>query len=110
MDAQDLTIQHALVREVREGTGLEVMKIIAELKPMTYTTEKNIVNDNGEKILVSKSAIQLNYVISVSEGDVKVNPDEHSESLWVTEQDLDKLEITNAMRVVVQEAFKWAAG
>lgn len=109
VDPEDPTIQHALAREVQEETGLDVTGIIAELKPMIYTTEKTVVDDSGQGISVSKSAIQLNYIVSVSSGDVKLSADEHSESSWATEGELGGLNITSAMRVVVQEAFGWVS-
>jgi 8-oxo-dGTP pyrophosphatase MutT (NUDIX family) len=109
VDPEDPTIQHALVREVQEETGLDVTEIVAELKPMIYTTDKMVVDNSGQDVLVSKSAIQLNYVTSISDGEVKLSANEHSESIWATERELDELNITSAMRVVVQEAFEWAA-
>jgi 8-oxo-dGTP pyrophosphatase MutT (NUDIX family) len=109
VDPEDPTIKHALIREVQEETGLNVIEFVAELKPMIYTTDKMVVDNTGRDVLVSKSAIQLNYVISISDGDVKLSADEHSESIWATKEELDGLNITSAMRVVVQEAFAWAA-
>ena len=109
VDLSDPTLKDALAREVQEETGLDVTEILAELKPMIYMTEKTVTDDNGRAFLVSKSAIQLNYVVSLSGSEVKLSADEHSESCWATEKDLDKLDITSEMRTVVQEAFKWAA-
>ena len=109
VDPNDPTLKYALAREVQEETGLDITEILAELKPMTYVTEKNVVDDTGREIFVSKSAIQLNYVVSVSGGEVKLNADEHSESYWATREDLRELDITSEMRTVIQEAFEWAA-
>ena len=109
VDPNDPSLKYALAREVQEETGLEVTEILAELKPMTYMTEKKVIDDTGREVLVSKSAIQLNYIVSVSGGEVKLSANEHSESKWATEEDLARLNITSAMRTVVQEAFKWAA-
>lgn len=109
VDPDDPTIKHALIREIQEETGLDVIEIVAELKPMIYTTEKMVVDKAGRDALLSKSAIQLNYVISISEGDVKLSAEEHSESTWATEEELDGLNITTETRAVVQDAFTWAA-
>lgn len=111
VDPDDPTIKHALFREMQEETGLEINDIVTELKPMIYTTDKAVVDDTGGEILVSKSCIQLNYVISVSnsDADVKLSAEEYSESVWATEGELDRLDITSAMRVVIREAFGWAA-
>lgn len=40
VDPEDLSIKHAVIRKVKEETGLDVKEIIAELEPMIYTTEK----------------------------------------------------------------------
>jgi 8-oxo-dGTP pyrophosphatase MutT (NUDIX family) len=44
VDPDGPTLKHALAREVREETGLDVTKILAELKPMVYITKKTIVD------------------------------------------------------------------
>ncbi|KAM0519393.1 hypothetical protein ACHAPE_003565 [Trichoderma viride] len=110
VDPDDETLKHALVREVREETGLDIVEIHAELKPITYSTGKTIADDSGKEVIVSKSAIQLNFVVSVSAGAVTLNADEHSDSRWATRDDISELDITDAMRVVVREAFQWASG
>lgn len=109
VDPEDATIKHALIREVQEETGLDIMKIVAELKPMIYTTEKTVVDDTGRNVLVPKSAIQLNYIISISDGDVKLSTNEHSESIWASKGDSDTLNITSEMKIVIRDAFDWAA-
>ena len=109
VDPNDPTLKYALAREVQEETGLDVNEVLAELKPMIYRTEKTVIDDTGREAFISKTAIQLNYVVSVSSGEVKLSADEHSESYWATEEDLGKLDITTEMRAVIQEAFEWAA-
>ncbi|KAI9739316.1 MAG: hypothetical protein M1834_007529 [Cirrosporium novae-zelandiae] len=110
VDPDDPTLKHALVREMQEETDLEINDIVAESKPMIFTTEKAVVDNTGREILVSKSCIQLNYVVSVSDSDahVKLSAEEHSESTWATEGELDRLDITSAMRTMIREAFGWA--
>lgn len=105
VDSEDISIKHAVVREVKEETGLDLTEFISELKPMSYTTEKSIIDDDGISNIVVKTAIQLNYVVRVSAGDVRINTNEHSESIWATEGQLDELNITTAMKAVIQEAF-----
>ena len=109
VDPNDPTLKYALAREVQEETGLDVTEVLAELKPMIYTTEKVVIDDTGRECSVSKSAIQLNYVVSVSGGEVKLSAEEHSESYWATKEDLSELDITSEMKKVIEEAFEWAA-
>ena len=106
IDREDQSIKHALVREVKEETGLDITEIKMELKPMIYATEKTVVNEVGQKTLVSKVAVQLNYLVSLSGGDVKLSEQEHSESIWATEEELSRLEVTSQMKVVIEEAFR----
>ncbi|GAB1311991.1 hypothetical protein MFIFM68171_02201 [Madurella fahalii] len=94
VDQEDRSLRHALVREVKEETGLDVTDVIAKLEPMIYKTEKTVTSDTGEDILVSKTAIQLNYVVSVTDGAVQLSAEEHSESAWATEEMLEGLNIT----------------
>ncbi|KAL7915768.1 hypothetical protein GGI35DRAFT_485310 [Trichoderma velutinum] len=110
VDPSDSTLKYALAREVKEETGLDITEIFAELSPMVYTTEKKIKNEAGDRSFVSKSAIQLNFVVSVSDGMVKLSADEHSESRWATVEELDELDITKEMKSIIREAFQWTAG
>ncbi|KAL7919087.1 NUDIX hydrolase domain-like protein [Trichoderma austrokoningii] len=107
VDPDDKSLKHALIREVREETGLDIVEFNAVLEPMTYSTEKTIVDGAGKEIIVSKSAIQLNAVVSVSTGPVTLSADEHSESRWAAEEDLSAMHITDELRVVILEAFRW---
>lgn len=109
VDLDDPTLKHALVREVKEETGLDITKISAQLSPMMYSTKKTIKSDTGVEAFVVKSAIQLNYVVAVSDGMVKLSVDEHSESRWATEEELDELDITDETRAIIREAFQWSA-
>lgn len=109
VDPDDETLKHALVREVKEETGLDIVELHAELKPMACSPEKTIADDSGKEVIISKSAIQLNFVVSVSAGAVTLNADEHSDTRWTAKKDTSELNITDAMRVVVWEAFQWAS-
>ncbi len=109
VDSDDRSLRHALEREVKEETGLDIIDVICELEPMIYVTEKKVSDDMGQAVLVSKTAIQLNYVVSVAEGMMRLNETEHSESVWATEGMLDDLNITSVMNHVIQEAFRWAS-
>ncbi|KAL6697943.1 NUDIX hydrolase domain-like protein [Trichoderma pleuroticola] len=109
VDLNDLTLKHALVREVKEETGLYITKILTQLGPMTYQTEKTVRSDTGIEASVVKSAIQLNYVVSVSDGMVKLSVNEHSESRWASEEEFNELDITTETKAIIREAFQWSA-
>lgn len=107
VDAEDLSIGHALERELREETGLAITEIIGELDPMFYTTEKRNMLQNGQESRIVSTAKQLNYIVRLSDGDVVTDPKEHSTSKWTTIDELGPMDITDAMRVVVNNAFNW---
>ncbi|PNP52886.1 hypothetical protein THARTR1_06727 [Trichoderma harzianum] len=109
VDLNDPTLKHALVREVKEETGLDITKILTQLGPMKYQTEKTVKSDAGVEASVVKSAIQLNYVVSVSDGMVKLSINEHSESRWASEEELNELDITDETKAIIREAFQWSA-
>ncbi|KAJ9190812.1 hypothetical protein DTO164E3_9160 [Paecilomyces variotii] len=97
VETTDETVAHSVTREVLEETSQVVSEIIGELEPMTWESK-------------TKSNIQLNYVVTVEPGvTVKLNPDEHTEWLWVQEGQIDSLFMTEEMKKVVQNAFKFAA-
>lgn len=104
VDFEDCTIKHALVRAVKEKSGLDVTEIRYELNPMTYTSEENMTSATGRHFLLQKKAIQLNYVVAVSDGDVKFNMREHSVYKWASEEEVDALNAETEMKDIVLEA------
>jgi len=108
VDVTDSSILSALKREVKEETGFEVIKVYHELEPFHYFTVKMIPGK-----LVKKSCAQLNYVVFVQKtwknrGEyIKVNPEEHSSSVWANYRDLEQLQMTEGMKIVVSDALKW---
>lgn len=95
----------ALTREVKEETGFGVTKVVAELDPFLYFTEKTVAGN-----LIKKSCIQLNFVVEVDGETIQVNPEEHSIGIWAGESDFERLEMTEGMRGVVSGAWKWKYG
>ena len=102
----DADICQALVREVHEETALSFDSIKASLEPFAYTTEK-ITKRGEEEIVVQKSSLQLNFVCEITEDTFRVNPEEHSEGMWAAKDEIGDLEMTNEMRLVVEDAFRW---
>ena len=77
--------------------------MLGTISPLTYTAEKLV---DGKSI--KKITIQLNHVVSVIDiVGFKVNPEEHSEGIWATKEDVEGLAMTDEMRGVVMDAFDW---
>ncbi|KAL8840976.1 MAG: hypothetical protein Q9176_003548 [Flavoplaca citrina] len=70
-------------------------------------TEKTTVVERKERS-VSQTSLQLNHVCEVAGYDFKVNPDEHSEGRFVSLADVEGLEMTEQMRVVVEAGLTWS--
>lgn len=67
----DESLIDALSRELLEETGLKLLSAERYMGHFDYITESG------------KRARQFNFVVSVHEGEVKLDPDEHSEFYWV---------------------------
>lgn len=104
----DADIFGALVREVQEETSLSVDSAKASIEPLTYSTTKTI-KVGEEEVVAQKSSLQLNFVCEVAENTFRVNPEEHSEGVWAAEDEVGSLEMTEEMRLVVEDAFRWRA-
>ncbi len=78
----DESFQDALLREVREETGLEVRRVNDYLGSFDYEDE------HGEKTRA------FNYVVEVS-APFKVELSENDEYVWVTENNLSQLSPTD---------------
>lgn len=107
VDDNDISLKHALAREVEEETGLGVSRVIAELPNLLYHPEKQVLNGDGTARSIRKSCVQLKFVVEV-EGDViRVNLDEHSVRVWATRREVEGLEMTDGMRSVVVNPLTW---
>ena len=104
----DADIFGALVREVQEETSLSVDSVKGSIESFTYSTKKTM--KVGEKeVEVQKSSLQLNFVCEVAEDTFRVKPEEPSEGIWAAEDEVGSLEMTEGMRLVVEDAFRWKA-
>lgn len=93
----DGSVWHAVYREVKEETGLTMNKMWGRVDDMRWQGK-------------SHQHIQLNYVIRVKHDDkVTLNPAEHEEHAWVKEEDVKDVFMTQEMRRVVEDSFKFAA-
>ena len=89
-------IIEALKREVLEETGLTITKVESILKTFDYTS------GSGRKTR------QLNFLVSVNDDKVKLNPDEHVEHYWVKpdSEDWRSLNVDKVVGGVVRSAFQ----
>ena len=95
----DQTILEAVVREVREETGLQVESIRKEFMGFEYETSKG-------------RSKQLNFVVTVrwEPGlEIMLNPEEHQAFRWVRTGEWEMLEMTEAMRTTVSRALETVA-
>jgi 8-oxo-dGTP pyrophosphatase MutT (NUDIX family) len=98
IDSTDPTLAHALAREIGEEMGLKVISVGEELlPPFEYETSKVV---GGAEI--RKTCVQINFLVEVKDGEIKVYEEEHSVAVWADEKDVGGLEMTNGMRVLVE--------
>ena len=102
VDDTDKTIWDALKREVHEETGLSIKKsdIIQGEMGFEWALGKD-VKDGTEM------ALELNFMVEIKKlpEEVKLDPEEHLESLWANERDIVGLKMTPEMRCVVEDAL-----
>ena len=102
----DADIFQAVAREVHEETALSIDSVKASIESFAYITEKSIKRGE-EEIVVQKSSLQLNLVFETTEDTFRVNPEEHSEGMWAAKEEIGGLKMTEEMRLVVENAFRW---
>lgn len=106
VEATDTTIRDAVIREVLEENGLQVVEIAAAVKPFAYSMEKIVMDEEtGEEEMARRTTLQLNFVCEVKGFDFKVNAEEHSEGRFVARGEVAKRNVTEQMRAVVEEGF-----
>lgn len=76
------SLEEALIREVREETGMEVRRVDNYLGAFDYEDER------GERTRV------FNYTVEVA-GPFEVKLSEHDEYAWVTQNTLSQLSLTD---------------
>lgn len=102
VDDTDKTIWDALKREVNEETGLIIKdsNITYAESGFEWARSENVKDD-------PEMALELNFIVESDElpEEVKLDPEEHLESLWADETDIMGLKMTPEMRGVVEHAF-----
>ena len=122
VDDTDKTIGDALKREVKEETGLGIKESETTYgeSGFDWTLGEDVKGDDakeGEAVKAvtpgkdvnnaTEMALELNFMVESEESpeEVKVDPEEHLESLWAGESDIVGLKMTPEMRGVVEHSF-----
>jgi 8-oxo-dGTP diphosphatase len=87
------TLIEGATREAKEETGLTVSSIVCTFPGFDYGT--------GSKQKVR----QINFLVEVEPGEVVLEPNEHDEYQWITEDDIDTLGTTDEMKLCLHNAF-----
>jgi 8-oxo-dGTP diphosphatase len=82
----------ALAREVYEETALVVTAVTAYAGSFDYTSGSG------------KTARQLNFLVDVGPGNVRLNPEEHSSHCWASlgSEDFSKLNVSGEVRSTLE--------
>lgn len=76
----DANLLSTLKREVEEETALLVTEVTdVAIAPFSYSIEKEKVEPSGEKVVTTKTTLQLNFVCEVIQTKFQVNPEEVSD-------------------------------
>ncbi|KDQ57926.1 hypothetical protein JAAARDRAFT_34742 [Jaapia argillacea MUCL 33604] len=104
VEPTDPTILHAVIRETKEETGLDVEAVLGEFDQFVYKVEKPGGN--------TKTTIQLNFAVGVLGGVdidkmVVLCPDEHQSHAWVSVGNIGDYTLTEGMKKVAMDALAW---
>lgn len=89
--------EESLIREIKEETGL-VVEIIIPFSVFDYQIEKE--ND-------VKDSTQINFLVKIIKDDSRVIlSDEHQQFAWVTQNEIEEYNLTDATKSVIEKAFK----
>lgn len=110
VDASDATLLHGAARELWEETGLVGERAVQLVTEGEGRPEWSVfTNRTGAKILA-----KFCFEVGVGEGEVRVDPAEHQDFVWATEEEVrggrvGEREITitaRSMRAIILEGFR----
>ena len=108
VDDTDSSILTTIVREVKEETGLDIMRVFGQLPDFTYLTSKVASGTDGKEKTISKTCLQLSFAVTVAWEEVRVNAKKHSMGVWADREMVTVLEMTEEMRALVEGALERA--
>lgn len=90
------SIQQALIREVYEETGLAVTE------GLSFANSFDYLSRSGKKVR------QFNFFVKVGDGEIILNPSEHSEYKWVypSSQEFIELNLSQETRACISDACR----
>ncbi|KAH8653708.1 NUDIX hydrolase domain-like protein [Xylariales sp. PMI_506] len=80
VDDEDETVLHGAARELREEAGLRAARMVAELGPLTAFRTRS-----GLRVVRASFLVEVEAEAGGLEGMVKLDPNEHTAYVWVTE-------------------------
>ncbi|MBU7569082.1 MAG: NUDIX hydrolase [Flavobacterium sp.] len=86
----------ALIREVKEETGLSVISVDGYISAFDYFSSSG------------KKARQLNFTVTAKESEVVLNPKEHDLYIWLLLSDVEKtaLNISTNTKEIIESFYK----
>ena len=102
----DQTLLEAVVREVREETGLKVTAVRKEFEGFEYGEEVKSKQYNFVVEVAMDKAGEAAEEESAAGLEVVLNPEEHQAFRWVDRHSLEGLEMTDDMRRCVEAALE----
>jgi len=88
--------ENSLIREVREESGLDV-KTVIPFSVFDYQIEK------PDEI---RDSTQINFLVTPANDKDVVLSEEHQAFVWIIRDEIDKYDLTEATKNVIQKAFE----
>ncbi|KAL8765950.1 MAG: hypothetical protein Q9194_006413 [Teloschistes cf. exilis] len=111
VEDSDATLFDAVKREIREKTGIQVIRVLGAVQQFDYMEEREDFGDGGEgkgeEMSVGSMTLQFIFVCEGATHEIRVNAEEYSEGRFVGPEMIDNLDMTEQMRAVVDEGLAW---
>jgi len=87
------TFMNSAIRETLEETGLKIAEVRGTFNGFDYPTR------------TKPKVRQINFIVSVEPGPIKLEPTEHDHHLWITRSDVADLTTSDKMKQCLLDAF-----